>query len=278
MSLGETVSLHRCALEKGKRCFAGKAVASCTVLSQQVHSVTQVDFAARSRLFETISTAHVKVAQHMANFFKSQKGQIEFCIAFQTMSSVLQLMSSPGYKDIAIWVSLLKSNRTRSRARPLRVRHPTMKSAISKKSSVLRPAHCGKHVQKASPHQIRPVPSPSSTSARPTSLDGSPRICTRLKATISQPSAPAFHLMASPHLPPPPPHSPHLLPSASSGPLFSSRQPWQASLHSEFQSRPVLCQMLRGNIKRAAGQSLPGIPAWWADNWRQASADLADVR
>lgn len=35
--------------------------------------------------------------------------------------------------------------------------------------------------------------------------------------------------------------------------------------------------MLRGNIKRSAGQSLPGIPAWWADNWRQASAALADV-
>lgn len=67
-------------------------------------------------------------------------------------------------------------------------------------------------------------------------------------------------------LPPPPPPSP-----------LSSRQTWQASLHSDFQSRPVLCQMLRGNIKRSAGQSLPGIPAWWADNWRQASADLADV-
>lgn len=69
-----------------------------------------------------------------------------------------------------------------------------------------------------------------------------------------------------PSLPPPPPPSP-----------LSSRQTWQASLHSDFQSRPVLCQMLRGNIKRSAGQSLPGIPAWWADNWRQASADLADV-
>ena len=70
---------------------------------------------------------------------------------------------------------------------------------------------------------------------------------------------------AAPPLPPPPP-----------SPL-SSRQTWQASLHSDFQSCPVLCQMLRGNIKRSAGQSLPGIPAWWADNWRQASADLADV-
>lgn len=125
---------------------------------------------------------------------------------------------------------------------------------------------------------------PKQSSTRPTFWTASLHLHP-FKRNVSQPSAAAFHLMAfpspSPPSAPPPPHchpSPlHLFP-ASSSPLFSSRQPWQASLHSDFQSRPVLCQMLRGNIKRSAGQSLPGIPAWWADNWRQASADLADVR
>lgn len=70
---------------------------------------------------------------------------------------------------------------------------------------------------------------------------------------------------------------PQRQPTAPPPTPLSSRQTWQASLHSDFQSRPVLCQMLRGNIKRSAGQSLSGIPAWWADNWRQASVDLADV-
>lgn len=88
------------------------------------------------------------------------------------------------------------------------------------------------------------------------SLLGLHHICSYLKryfpAVSSCSPASGVLLVYFPSRPPPPPPPPA---------FYSSHQPWQASLHSGFQSRPVLHQMLRGNIKRSAGQSLPGIPA-----------------
>lgn len=64
-----------------------------------------------------------------------------------------------------------------------------------------------------------------------------------------QPTAAAFHLVAFSPKDPPHAHPPHTHPSPPLLFPLSSRQTWQASLHCDFQSRPFLHQMLRGNIK-----------------------------